>query len=100
MGPSKVFSDFVSHAFASLDIFDKYISKYPSFRVRDAAVHLLTKYIGEDDFFCDKHRMVGKQRVFKSVANVFYNNKRKIYTDNVRKDEVKQFKKRQRTTLS
>ena len=95
--PSKELSDFVSHAFAALDFFDKYISNYPSLGVRQAATHLLTKYIGEDNFSCDKHNIDIGKRVFKSITNVYYNNKRKISTDNVRKDDVKVFKKRQRT---
>ena len=87
--PSRELSNFVSHAFAILDFFDKYISKYPSLGVRRAAIHLLTKYVGDDNFSCDKHNLDITKRVFKSITNVYYNNKRKISTDTVRKDDVK-----------
>ena len=75
--PSRELSNLVSHASAALDFFDKYISKYPSLGVRRAAIHLLTKYIGDDNFSCDKHNL----DIAKSITNVYYNNKRKISTD-------------------
>ena len=53
--PSKELSDFVSHAFAALDILDKYIIKYPSQNYRKPAILFLQKYLGEDDFCCEKH---------------------------------------------
>ena len=82
--PSKELSDFVSHAFAALDFFDKYIS----LGVRKAATHLLTKYIDDDNFSCNKHNFDIVKCVFKSITKVNYN-KGTISTDNVRNEDVK-----------
>ena len=48
----------------------KVIAKYPSLKARNAAIYLLTKFIDQDDFFCDDHKNIG--------TNVFYNRKGKL----------------------
>ena len=63
---------------------------------RDAAQHSLAHVIGDvPEFSCPKHSV--KKYCNRAITNVYLNNKRKITTANVRKDDVKQFKKSKRT---
>ena len=93
--PSTEMTNFVSNVFALLDFTDRFIMKYPSVKCRDAATVILEKYVGGDDILCNEHTNIGRRRIFLSACNVFYNNKRKDITANIRKDQLKKVKVRQ-----
>ena len=53
-----------------------------------------------ETFTCSVHEHSGKRLANQTVANIFFNNKRKIMTDSVVGDHVTTFKKRQRNKKS
>ena len=92
--PSTALSDFVSSSFAILGYAKYHIENN---LVRHTAEHLLKKYAPKSIFACDQHSEEGFKFASRTVVNIFYNNKQKICRDDVRKDAVKIFKKRQRS---
>ena len=51
------------------------------------------------NFTCEIHKVDAQKVVISTVVNVFFNNKRKISTASVRKDNVSFFKKQKRETI-
>ena len=86
--PSATLARFVSSSFAVLDVTDSFLQKH-------AAISI-SEYCCNVDFTCDSHVDWGSVSVGRIVTNVFYNNKRKLQNDEVRKDALALFKKRQR----
>ena len=52
------------------------------------------------NFTCENHKVDGQKFVISTIVNVFFNNKRKISTASVRKDNVASFKKQKRETIA
>ena len=84
----------MSSSFAILDYAKDHIENN---LVRHIAELLLKKYAPKSIFACDQHSEEGSKFASRAVVNIFYNNKQKICRDDVRKDAVKSFKKRQRS---
>ena len=63
---------------------------------RAAAGHLLNFVMFHAPFLCSVHWSKGQSMTRRIIANIYFNNKRKIMTDSVHKDNVVSFKKRQR----
>ena len=51
------------------------------------------------NFTCENHKVDAQKVVISTVVNVFFNNKRKISTASVRKDNVSFFKKQKGETI-
>ena len=64
--------------------------------LRKAAHEALSYVMGCCAFTCEKHKVEGQKIVFSTIINIFFNNKRKITTSLVRKDNVASFKKQKR----
>ena len=92
--PSQELAPFVASAFAQIDLIDKFILLTT---VRKFSTHALEKYAPIALFSCSIHEEENRKVAIRIVANTFYNNLQKLVTDSVRKHNVKEFKKRQRT---
>ena len=97
--PSANLWEFVCEAFSTLDYFDKIILKFPGITEKNAALIVLDLFLLSAKFVCESENCEkwAKNYAQKAIVNTFYNNKSKILTDNVRKDQLKKFKKRQRS---
>ena len=92
--PGKHLEEFVSHAFAILDLLDgDIISKYPLLPVKQAAGKILTQYL-DGRISCQEHHDRVKRCVISHVTNVFYNNKTKRDADKPREDNIEKFKQK------
>ena len=95
INPSQELAHFVASAFfAQIDLIDKFIL---STTVRKFSTHALEKYAPIALFSCSIHEEENRKVAIRIVANTFYNNQQKLVADSVRKHNVKEFKKRQRT---
>ena len=93
--PAEDFSHHVAKSFAILDTTLSLI-RQSSLSERQAAEHiLLNKNDYPVTFLCEIHKPAIKQ-IYRTISNVYFNNERKSVSDEVRKDAVKDFKKRQR----
>ena len=95
--PSSPLAEFVCCCFAILDFTSKYIETFCPVNVSKAAASILREYSPLVRFTCIDHLEWGFRFSTKSIINVFFNNKEKIATDLIRRDNVVAFKKRQRT---
>ena len=88
---SQSLADFVAHAFSSLDIASDLISQYTSFTsTKILSEETLHNLVDQVYFSCEEHARV-KKIVINIIINIFYNNKQKITTDSVRKQQVTDF---------
>ena len=95
--PSTGLSEFVSQVFSALDSISPILQKHSNdISIRKAAEIVLDKLFDQIVFMCDTHINLGKKWTLRTVVNIFYNNHQKISNDSVRKDQVKEFKSRQR----
>ena len=60
---------------------------------RAAAEHLFNVAMFHEPFLCSVHWSKGQSMTHRIIANIYFNNKRKIMTDSVHKDNVVSFKK-------
>ena len=95
--PSSSLADFVIETFAILEYFDAHITNFPNIQASLAAKIVLEKFGPSPQFTCEKCIVPSMKKAMKIVINIFFNNKRKIVTDSVRKNHVEAFKKRQRS---
>ena len=97
--PNQPLSDFICHLFSILDIISPILIKHCSysFSIESIAEQVFKIYCSIVDFTCDNHQEWGIKYGYRIVINIFNNNLQKETTDSVRKDQVKEFKKRQRT---
>ena len=94
--PPASLTDYVCTAFAILSISESTIKK-SNLTVRKGAEVTLSHIIKNGpDFTCPKHVDAGKAFSNRVVSNIYFNNKRKILTAAVVKDNVTSFKKPQR----
>ena len=62
---------------------------------RAASERLLNVVMFHEQLLCSVHWSKGQSMTHRIIANIYFNNKRKIMTDSVHKDNVVSFKKRQ-----
>ena len=94
--PSPALAEYVCNAFSILDIAETTInqSELPE---RDGAERTLAHLFGNvPEFTCSKHLNQGKRYCNRVIANIFFNNRRRIATAEVRKDDVESFKRLKR----
>jgi hypothetical protein len=94
--PSSELAEFVEGAFAILDYTDEFIQKEKCLTTRDAAERILKLFAPKSIFTCCDHIELGHKFGARIIVNVFYNNKQKLSSDEVRKDAVISFKGKQR----
>ena len=93
--PSQKLIDYVSDDFAILDL-SKSILKSSKLPARYAAEILLESFGPNLQLTCETHIDSTKKFVNRIIVNIFFNNGRKISSNNIKKDEIGAFKKRQR----
>ena len=86
-------------AFAILNESEDIIAKSSLVEIeRTAAKHVLSHVLDSyEEFTCKNHKSVGEKFAINTISNIFFNNKRKINTAAVRKDDVISFKKTRMT---
>jgi len=98
--PSIFLVAFASTGFAILDVVQNKIIRHAEIPTRIAANSILLRYLLKHvNFTCPNqdHLEWGRRWAIKVITNVFFNNKRKHSTDNVREDQVAAFKMVRRT---
>ena len=93
--PSIKLANFTCNCFAALDYTCDVIhqEKEPG---RTLGEHVLSRFCHKDSFTCDAHAEWGFQFASRIIVNVFFNNKKKLVNADNRRNNVKDFKKRQR----
>ena len=91
--PSSNLLEFVCSSFAILDFLETVIK---STSVRKFCEICLDIYAPESSYSCTEHEKLCRKFAIKMLVNIFHNNKQKHVCDNVRKEGVKEFKRRQR----
>ena len=92
--PSSQLSEFVCSAFCIVEYVDKLVASTSVRKITEMALHA---YAPKSSFACEIHLKNGYKFSIRTVVNIFYNNKQKLARDEVRKDSLRGFKKRQRT---
>ena len=92
--PSECLVTYVCDCFAFFDHAIKVITS-SGMKERGATEHLFNVAMFHEPFLCSVHWSKGQSMTHKIIANIYFNNKRKIMTDSVHKDNVVSFKKRQ-----
>ena len=92
--PSECLVTYVCDCFAFIDHAENVITS--KMKEIAAAEHLLNVVMFYERFLCSVHWREGQSMTYRIIANIYFNNKRKIMTDSVHKDNVVSFKKRQR----
>ena len=91
--PSQSLTDFVISGFAILDVVEQVIMKHHGkVNAREAGFAVLMGYCQVVGISCENHIERNKEYAVKVIVNIFFNNKRKDSTDEVRKDEVVMYK--------
>ena len=96
MIPSTKIAEYICSCFAILDFSTQFIEKHKQFTTRQCAEKILETYSPKCIFTCEQHIENGYKFAIRIVTNIFYNNKQKLSSDEIRKDALKNFKKRQR----
>ena len=91
--------NYVCNAFAVLSTRENVLISQSKLTTRNAAKEALSYMIGCYNFTCKNHNVDGQKVVLSTIVNVLFNNKRKISTGSVKKDNVASFKKQKRETI-
>ena len=91
--PSASLSTAVAATLAQLDYIQKFV---PSTHVGNLCYHALDKYAPLVLVSCEAHHDSNRKKMIKMVINMFYNKMQRLAGDQVRKQQVNAFKKRQR----
>ena len=91
--PSEPIAEFVINSFAFLDLLQKFVK---STSVRKLPQQALEKCAARPTFSCITHGNFCRKLAITTTINILYNNKQKCLYDRLRKDAVKNFKRRQR----
>ena len=94
--PSAVLAELVCKEFALLDFHDSCIISQSYLSTRHGALCMLRHYLHNYQFLCDGHLSKGLEILFNIMVNIFYNNKQKIVYDSICKDQIIEFKRKQR----
>ena len=92
--------NYVCDAFAALSGTENILINQSKLTLRNAAKETVSYMMGCCNFTCENHKVDGQKFVISTIVNVFFNNKRKISTASVRKDNVASFKKQKRETIA
>ena len=87
--------NYVCDCFAYIDHAINFL-RSSEMKEKTAAQYLLDTVMFHEPFLCSMHWVAGQKMTHSIIANIYFNNKRKIMTDLVHKDNVVSFKKRQR----
>ena len=90
--------NYLRDVFAVLSATENVLINQSKLTSRDAAKKALSYMRGCCNFTCENHKVDGQKAVISTIANVFFNSKRKISTASVRKDNVASFKTQKRET--
>ena len=91
--------NYVCDAFAVLSAAENVLTNQSKLTTRNAAKEALSYMMGCCNFTCKNHNVDSQKVVLSTIVNVLFNNKRKISTASVKKDNVAYFKKRKRETI-
>ena len=93
--PAIDFTHYVSKAFAILDT--------AIFLIRDSTLcdrYVAARVLRLNDcaasFLCDEHQVIGVKFINRVVTNIYLNNEQKQFSDEIRKNSIKDFKSRQK----
>ena len=86
-------------AFAVLSGTENVLINQSKMTSRNAAKEALPYMMECFNFTCENHKIDGQKDVISTTINVFFNNKRKICTATVRKDNLTFFSKQKRETI-
>ena len=100
--PSSALAEFIASAFAILDLTSLVLTRYSvstdsTLKTNFLALEVLSNYNNNVNFSCETHTEIARRMASRIVVNVFFNNKRKEKSAQVRKQAVGTFKTRQRT---
>ena len=98
--PSPNLVNYVCDAFAALSGKENILINQLKLTLRNAAKEALWYMMGCCNFTCENHKVDGQKFVMSTIVSVFFNNKRKISTASVRKDNVASLKKQKRETIA
>ena len=95
--PTESLAEYVCSSFSILDTAHDILMTHGE-AIRESGLETLKRFQTNEDitFMCDEHREVGKSTVHRIVTNIFFNNEQKIKTAEIRKNDVVEFKSRQR----
>ena len=91
--------NYVCDGFAVLSATENVLVNQSKLTSRNAAKEALSCMMRCCNFTCENHNVDDQKVVISTIFNVFVNNKRKISTASVRKDNVASFKKQKRETV-
>ena len=83
---------YVCHCFAFIDHTIN-VRTSSKMKERATAEHLFNVVMFCEPFLCSVHWRKGQSMTHRIIANIYFNNKRKLITDSVHKDNVVSFKK-------
>ena len=90
--PPTPLKDFVNSCFTVLEYTNEFISNEVKLATADFILH---EYVSKSIFTCDTHVDLCYKFCIRTIANIYYNNKRKLSCYTVKKYAVKSFKRRQ-----
>ena len=97
--PNASLAEYVCSCFAILDTAHDILFRY-SHVITVAAMKTIDTYqTDEVSFLCQTHRECGRKSINRIVTNIYFNNEQKLKTAQVRKDQVVDFKARQRKKM-
>ena len=96
--PSPFLRDFVFQLFGTLDFIIDILERFAQNKtVRNVAERVLENLIDAyPNYACQNHEIVARKITIRTVVNIFFNNLQKQLTDSIRKEQIVDFKKRQR----
>ena len=97
--PSPNLVNYVCDAFAVLSATENILINQSKLTSRNAAKEALSYMMGCCNFTCENHKVEGQKFVLSIIVNVFVNNKQKISTPSLKKDNVASFKNQKMETI-
>ena len=97
--PSRSLANYACDAFAVLSATENVLINQSKLTSKNDAKEHLLYMMGCCNFTCENHKLDGQRFVISTTTNVFFNNKRKVSTASVRKDNVASFKKQKREAI-
>ena len=96
--PSNEIKNYVCNSFAIIDLVeDTLLHNFSNIPIRSAARYVLRHFGSNIVFACQDHLDFAVNLVSKIIVNVYFNNKQKLVNDTIRKEQLAEFKKRQRS---
>ena len=97
--PSPTLECFIRNCFAALDYVSEFIHNKNILNVRGICSRILQRYAPAVNFTCKDHCQWGIKFASIPVINCFFNNRKKLDNDSVRKDNVSEFKRSKRQKI-